>query len=53
MKQLTVSKPFECVLTKAEAQAALTGENLNTILTSWQNNPNMPPEFAKILKAAL
>lgn len=52
MRQLTISKPFECVLTKAEAQAALTGNGLDTILSSWQNNPNMPEKFEKILKEA-
>ncbi|TSC86386.1 MAG: hypothetical protein G01um101416_659 [Microgenomates group bacterium Gr01-1014_16] len=53
MRQLTISKPFECILTRAEAQAALTGQGLEKILSSWQDNPNMPHEFTKILKAAL
>lgn len=53
MRQLTVSKPFECVLTKAEAQAALTGKGLDAILSSWLPNPNMPSQFTKILKDAL
>ncbi|MBI2008272.1 hypothetical protein HYS82_01310 [Candidatus Amesbacteria bacterium] len=52
MRQLTVSKPFECILTKAEAQAALTGRGLDAILSSWQDNPNMPDKFAKILREA-
>ena len=52
MKQLPVSKPFECVLTKAEAQAALTDQGLDTILSSWLPNPNMPSQFEKILKEA-
>ena len=38
-------KPFECVLTRAEA--------LGTVdLNSWQDNPNMPPEFTNILRQA-
>lgn len=38
-------KPFECVLTRAEA--------LGTIdMNSWLDNPNMPPQFIRILKIA-
>jgi len=50
---LTPVKPFECVLTRAEAVAALNGTGLDQILNSWQDNPNMPVEFAKILKSSL
>ena len=44
-------KPFECVLTRAEANAAFTGKGLDRILSSWQDNPNMPKEFEDILKS--
>jgi len=47
------TKPFECVLTRAEAQAALTGKDLDKILSSWQSNPNMPVDFEKILREAM
>jgi len=47
------TKPFECVLTRAEARAALTGIGQDKILSSWQDNPNMPKEFEKILKSHL
>ncbi len=51
MSQLTIVKPFECILTRAEAQAVLD-KNLAPILTSWQDNPNMPDKFEKILHQA-
>lgn len=38
-------KPFECVLTRAEALGIVD-------LNSWEDNPNMPPEFTKILRQA-
>lgn len=42
---ITPIKPFECVLTRAEA--------LGTIdLNSWLDNPNMPSQFALILQLA-
>ncbi|OGD00236.1 hypothetical protein A2702_01905 [Candidatus Amesbacteria bacterium RIFCSPHIGHO2_01_FULL_48_75] len=46
-------KPFECVLTRAEAQAAYTDQGLDKLLSSWLENPNMPPRFAQILKHAV
>ena len=46
-------KPFECVLTRAEAIAATTGQGFENIINSWQDNPNMPEEFSKILKSVL
>lgn len=62
MKQLlgkSEIKPFECVLTRAEAQAAFNAVELDQLgqldqlLSSWLPNPNMPKEFEKILKDAL
>ena len=52
-------KPFECVLTRAEAQAAFDTVELseknqfNKLLSSWTDNPNMSENFEKILKDAL
>ncbi|OGD09859.1 hypothetical protein A2397_04750 [Candidatus Amesbacteria bacterium RIFOXYB1_FULL_44_23] len=46
-------KPFECVLSQAEAQAAFAGHNLNQLLSAWHENPNLPEKFASILKAAI
>ncbi len=46
-------KPFECVLTRAEARAAYTGQGLKEILASWLDNPNLPEKFSKILKYAV
>jgi len=46
-------KPFECVLTRAEAQAAYTGKGLDKLLSSWMDDPNIPKEFEQILKSAL
>lgn len=46
-------KPFECVLTRAEAQAAYTNKNLDNLLSFWLPNPNMPEKFTEILKHAL
>ncbi len=46
-------KPFECVLTRNEALACTTGKGLDEIFNSWQDNPNMPEEFSKLLKLAL
>lgn len=49
-------KPFECVLTRAEAGAAYNAvelgqlDQLGRLLSSWMDNPNMPPEFSQILK---
>jgi len=50
-------KPFECVLTRAEAQAALEiiqfgqSDQLDQLLSSYFHNPNLPFEFEDILKA--
>jgi len=49
---LRIIKPFECILTLAEATATYSGKGLDKILSSWQDNPNMPKEFTKILKDA-
>jgi hypothetical protein len=46
-------KPFECVLTRAEARAAFSGQGLDEILSSWLDNPNLPEKFSKILKYAV
>ena len=43
-------KPFECVLTRAEANTAYSGQGLDQILSSWMPNPNMPPAFSQVLK---
>jgi len=49
-------KPFECVLTRSEAQACIEFLNsghrtkLDRVLNSWQDNPNLPKDFEKILK---
>jgi len=40
-------------LTRAEAQAAYTDQGLDKLLSSWLENPNMPPRFAQILKHAV
>jgi hypothetical protein len=52
-------KPFECVLTRAEARAAFDAvefgksDQLEQLLSSWMDNPNMPKEFENILKEAV
>ena len=52
-------KPFECVLTRAEASAAYNAielgqlDQLGQLLSSWMDNPNLPEKFVKILKAML
>lgn len=52
-------KPFECVLTRTEAQTALDliqydkSAKLDKLLSSWLPNPNMPQEFEKILTEAI
>jgi UDP-N-acetyl-alpha-D-muramoyl-L-alanyl-L-glutamate epimerase len=52
-------KPFDCVLTREEANLALDliasglTEKSQLFLTSWLDNPNMPEQFAKILKSAI
>lgn len=51
-------KPFECVLTREEANIALnmidgkTTPQIQAFLSSWVDNPNMPTEFSQILKSA-
>lgn len=48
-------KPFECVLTRAEAAAAWeaveTGQTgkLNSLLATFVSSPNLPPQFAALL----
>jgi hypothetical protein len=52
-------KPFECVLTRAEAAAAHQAiesgqaDQLDRLLTSWLPNPNMPKELEQILRSHL
>jgi hypothetical protein len=49
-------KPFECVLTRDEAKISLDmiaggpTDKSRMFMTSWMDDPNMPPEFEKILK---
>ena len=45
-------KPFECVLTREEAQLATHFNPHHPLLSSWLDNPNMPPQFTRILKIA-
>lgn len=46
-------KPFECVLSRAEAQAAHTGSDLEKLLSDWQTSSNLPSNFASVLRQSL
>jgi len=52
-------KPFECVLSRPEAVAAYASTKdslspqLQEILLAWQDNPNLPENFASVLSRSL